>query len=168
MRYWIFAAGLIAVSATAQDQASPWQFFQDAQKTHGLVVASVDSAEGGTQLYLKCDKTGKKSLYAMVYSETQLGRPSPIPMTGTVTYRFDDGSPGEDQWRLYEHVASAINTAGDRALPHLLDGLVKATKLEIRIKPYEGSPVIGTFNVTGAKDALAQVYDSCKDNNPYK
>src|SRR3569623_523887 len=109
MRYWISAAGLIAVSATAQDQASSWSFFQDAQKTHGLVIASVDSMEGGTQFYFKCDKTGKKSVYAMVYSEAQLGRPSPIPSSGGVTYEFDDGSPVKDDWRFYEHVASALN-----------------------------------------------------------
>jgi hypothetical protein len=82
--------------------------------------------------------------------------------------RFDDKAPFEDRWRFYEKYVVAINKDGERSLTRLLSGMGDAQKLELRLYPERGKSKVVTlnFNVAGAKEAIAQVYESCKDTNP--
>lgn len=168
MRYLMLAASLLcAASATAQDQPSSWQFFQDAQQTNGLLIAFVEASDGN-QLVFKCDKPGKRSVYAMFSSDLKLGKPGPIPSQRTTSYRFDNGPTAKDEWRYYERIAVALHTARDNALPKLLQEFDTAKQVELKLEPLEDAPFTSTFDIAGAPAALARVYDSCKDDtNPF-
>jgi len=165
MRYSILAVALVAASATAQVQPSPWSYFQDEVQTKGLLMAFVEAADG-TQFILKCDKSGKRSVYAMVTSPKKLGRPGPIPASRTVTYRFDGGPPEDGAWRYYEQYAVALHTTRDRALVKLLERFGDAKQMELRLEPLNGAPITVLFEIAGAQDAIARVFESCEDENP--
>ena len=84
MRYSILAVALLATSALAQDNSSPWQFAHSGNSDDGPLVAFVNGSDGNT-LAFKCDKPGKRSVYAVISTQDRIGNPSPIPSARTVT-----------------------------------------------------------------------------------
>ena len=166
MRVTISAVALMAVvggAAAAQDQVSAWQFIRN--DPQGPLAAAV-AAKNGNQFIFKCDKPGKRSVYAVFYSEETLGRPGPVPSSRSVTYRFDNGPPVRSDWRYYEHTAVALNLSRIPALSKLLGKMGDGKSMELRVEPLNGPPITSTFDITGAKDAIAQVFESCKDKMP--
>jgi hypothetical protein len=71
MRYMVIALALAAVPAAAQNQASPWQYFEPAG---GTMQAGVVNAQGA-QLIIKCDKPGKGQVFAVVVTPEKLVPP---------------------------------------------------------------------------------------------
>jgi hypothetical protein len=165
MRYSILAVALMATSAAAQDGGSSWQFAHAGNQDDGPLVAFVNASDGNT-LAFKCDKPGKRSVYAAISTEERIGNPSPIPSSRTVTYRFDDGSPQKDNWRYFERIAVAFNTSRDAPIVRFIQRMGNAKQVEIRLEPLNGSPITMTFDVAGAPDALPKVFESCKDSYP--
>jgi hypothetical protein len=162
MRYYLLAAGLLAAATTAQAQTSPWNFAQN-DAAGGSLIAFVEGT-GGNQLVFKCDKPGKRSVYAMFSGDLKLGKPGPIPSQRTTAYRFDNGPTKKDEWRYYEKIAVALHTARDRALIKLIENFDTAKEVELRLDPLEDAPFTSTFDISGAPEALARVYESCKDD----
>jgi hypothetical protein len=162
MRYYLLAAGLLAAATAAEAQTSPWNFVQN-DAGGGSLMAFVQAADGN-QLVFKCDKPGKRSVYAMFSSDLKLGKPGPIPSQRTTSYRFDNGPTTKDEWRYYERIAVALHTARDNALPKLLQDFGTAKQLELKLEPLEDAPFTSTFDISGAPEALARVYESCKDD----
>ena len=76
MRYLTIAVALLAVPVAAQDQASPWQYYEP---EGGTMQAGVVNAQGA-QLILKCDKPGKGQVYAVVVTPEKLVPPSRAPV----------------------------------------------------------------------------------------
>lgn len=164
MRNWIIGVGAaaVAVGASAQDTTSKWAYFEQA----GLPMqAGVQNAEGA-QLILKCDKPGKKSVYAVVVTPDRLVPPSNDPYVLPTEVRFDENAPIEDQWRFYDQSAVAINMRGKQALTRFMDGLPDASKLRLRMYVERGRTVEVSFDVAGAQEAIGRVYESCKDDVP--
>lgn len=165
MRYSILAVALVAAPAAAQDQPSSWQFAHAGNQDDAPLVAFVNGS-GGNTLAFKCDKPGKRSVYAVISTQDRIGKPSPIPASRTVTYRFDDGSPQTDNWRYFERLAVAFNTTRDAPIVRFVARMGDAKHLEMRLEPLDGASITMTFEVGGAKDALPKVFESCKDTYP--
>lgn len=158
------AAALVAGPALAQDQASAWGFF-DANGGSGAGVAG----DGGNQLMIKCDKPGKKEVYAIIVSGSkELGAASITtnPISRPIAFRFDGKPPVDDNWRFYPKSAAATGKTSDRALPRFIGSLAGASKLDLLLDTGLGAPVPMSFNVTGAAAAIKTVYDKCKDEMP--
>lgn len=153
---------VIAGAAAAQSPATSWGAFEQGD-IHGVGVQG-----NGSQLLLKCDKPGRNSVYALVLTDETLLPPGPGFQMRSAELRFDDQPPIEDRWRFYEKYVVAINKDGERSLTRLLGGLSGAQALELRLYPERGKSKTVTlkFDVAGAKDAITQVYESCKDTNP--
>ena len=164
MRYLIAGlATLAAAPLAAQEPASAWGFFEAGEGSSGVGVQSAD----GSQLMLKCDKPGANEVYAVVATRENLVPPTQTFVMRPVAVRFDSGTPFDDRWRFYDHSAVAINKASERSLTRFLADLDDARKLEIRLEPGGRTPPVTlTFDVAGAKEAIAQVYESCKDTIP--
>lgn len=166
MRYRMMGVGLAAAAAaaSAQDQAPSWQYFEP---EGGTIQAGVVAADG-SQLILKCDKPGKRSVYAVLATREKL-----VPATAqapfqmrSAEFRFDEGAPTDDRWRFYDQSAVAIDSGSIKAMSHFLPGLRTATKLRIRLNPERARYVEANFNVAGAADAIGRVYASCQDDIP--
>jgi hypothetical protein len=167
MRYSLLAVALVATSATAQDTTSAWNFYNN-DVGGGTVGATVRAADG-TQFALRCDKPGKKSVYAAVNTETKLGNPGPAPILRNVDYRFDDGKMQKGSWRYYENMAVAIYTSrGERSLVKLLEGVGDAKAMELQLDPVTGLDITVRFDITGVREAVKRVYESCGDDDPIK
>jgi hypothetical protein len=163
MRYMLIAVALAASPAAAQNQASPWQYFEPAG---GTVQAGVVNAQGA-QLILKCDKPGKGQVFAVVVTPEKQVPPSDKPFdTRALELRFDAGAAIEDRWRYYENSVVAIDQKPTIALTRFLNGLADATKLRVRTHPERARYVEAEFEVAGARDAIARVYASCQDQSP--
>ena len=163
MRYWMIAAALAAAPAAAQNQASPWQYYTPAG---GTVQAGVVNAQGA-QLIIKCDKPGKGQVYAVVVTPEKLVPPSNQPFVNrSAELRFDAGATIEDRWRYYENSVVAIDQKPTVALSRFLNGLANAAKFHIRLNPERARYVEAEFDVAGARDAIARVYESCQDQSP--
>lgn len=153
----------VAMAGTAQAQNSSWAYFEG---EGGLLQAGVQGA-GGEQLILKCDERGDGEVFAVIFTPTRLKPPSSRPQPRDVRMRFDEGSPFVDSWRYYEQTVMALNTRRERQLPEFLIELADANELEVVLDPVDGSPVEVNFTVTGAREAVARVYESCGDgSNP--
>src|SRR4051812_4310843 len=166
MRFSILmgAVALAAVPAMAQDQASVWGFF-DANGGSGAGVAG----PGGNQLMIKCDKPGKKEVYAIIVSSTkELGAASITtnPISRPIQFRFDGKPPVSDNWRFYPKSAAATGKTADRALPRFISSVAGAAKMDLILDTGLGAPVPMSFDVTGAGPAIKTVYDKCKDEMP--
>lgn len=163
MRYLMIAAALAAAPAAAQNQASPWQYYEPAG---GTLQAGVVNAQGA-QLILKCDKPGKGQVFAVVVSPEKLVPPSNQPfVTRALELRFDTKAPIEDRWRYYENSVVAIDQKPTIALSRFLNEIADAAKFHIRMNPERARYVEAEFDVTGARDAIARVYTSCQDESP--
>jgi len=154
--------GLAALPVqTAQAQSSAWGYFVPES---GPIQAGVQSPEGG-QLILKCDEPGKGEVFAVIVSPEQLRPASNRPQVRPLWLKFDDGSRDEDGWRHYENSVTALNTRRDRTLVQFLRDLADASTLEVRLEPSDGNPVLLNFQVAGAREAIARVFESCEDEN---
>jgi hypothetical protein len=168
MNRMLIGVALIAVStgALAQDAAeTDWAYFEP----EGAPLQAGVVAEDGSQLILKCDKPGKRSVYAVVATNTSLAAPMSDDRyeSHPVTLRMDENPPWDDNWRFNGRFAMAVDKGNTRALSRLLEKLRSADKVELRFKPNNGLQTIVNFATTGAHDAIARVYASCKDEVPY-
>jgi hypothetical protein len=168
MRHALAAILVAALStvAVAQDQpagqASAWQLFEDGGRSGALV-----KADDGAQIVIKCDKPGRREVHAMILSgEDRLAIPNDRPISRPIRFQFDNKSPSTENWRFYEKYAMASGKTGDRALAHFIVDLRNATKLRAILDTGIASPVEKNFDVTGAKEAIAHVYEACRDNAP--
>ena len=165
MRYTMIAVALAAVPAAAQDQASTWQYFEP---DGGPMQAGVVNAQGA-QLILKCDKPGKKSVYAVVVTPEGL-----VPRNSNGAYqmrpaefRFDENAPVEDRWRFYDHSAVAIDQGSSNSMTRFMGGgLPTASRVRVRFNPERGRWVEADFQIAGAQEAIDRVYASCQDEKP--
>jgi hypothetical protein len=164
MRYWAFGMALAALSAGATAQKSAWGYFGS---PGGETVAGVQAANG-SQLILKCEKPGARSVYAVVVAPTNLAAPLPENRfeSRSVTLRMDTNAPWDDNWRFNDKFAMAVDKGNDRSLTRLLQKLDKASTLQVSLRPFKAAPVMIDFNVAGAHDAIAKVYQDCQDTNP--
>ncbi|MBO9517121.1 MAG: hypothetical protein J7493_03550 [Porphyrobacter sp.] len=164
MRYLVAGAAIVALASVgAQAQNSAWGFFEGGD---GSVGAGVQSADG-SQLILKCDKPGKGTVYAAIIAKEKL-----VPPNNTrfqmrpIELRFDTGATVEERYRFYEQMATAVNQTTEKTLPRLLAGLSNAQTLSVRMNPERARWVETSFNVTGAKDAITQIFQKCQDEIP--
>ena len=169
MAKWIAGAALAALSAGAVAQAPPadtkWGFYTP---EGGTLQAGV-VARDGSQLILKCDKPGKRKVYAVVVATHGLVTPLPDDRyeSHPVTVRVDQDTPYDDDWRFNDKFAMAMDQGNVRALTRLLEQLHDASTVEMRFKPLNQTLTVINFDVTGASDAIARVYASCRDEIPY-
>jgi hypothetical protein len=158
------AAAAVSGGAVAQDQASPWGYYEP---QGGTLQAGVVAADG-SQFILKCDKPGKRKVYAVVVATHSLARPLPDDRFESfpVTVRMDQDAPYEDNWRFNDKFAMAMDQGSTRALTRLLEQLDDASAMELRFKPLNKTQTVVNFNVAGAKEAIERVYASCMDDVP--
>jgi hypothetical protein len=170
MKYSIVAFALAAASgaAVAQDsvapeQASPWEFFEEDGGRNGATVKAPD----GSQLVLKCDKPGRREVHAIVLTAgDRLVPPNNFPVSRGIAIQFDSDSPKTENWGFFERYAIAQGKTSDRALAHFVTALKDASQVRMRLDAAIGADVEMEFNVTGAGDAIAQVYQRCGDTVP--
>jgi hypothetical protein len=171
MRYSLVAVLAVAVSAiaVAQDQpagqaaASGWQTFQEDGGRSGALV----KADNGSQIVVKCDKPGRREVHAMILSSNdKLAVPNDRPISRPIRFQFDGKAPSTENWRFYETYAMASGKTGDRALARFIVDLRNASKVRTILSTGIGPDVDLTFDVTGAKEAIAHVYEACRDNAP--
>jgi len=163
MRYLTIAVALAAVPAAAQNQASPWQYYEPAG---GTLQAGVVNAQGA-QLIIKCDKPGKGQVFAVVVTPEQQIPPTNQPfVTRALELRFDANAPIEDRWRYYENSVVAIDQKPTIALSRFLNELADSAKVLVRTNPERARYVEAEFNVTGAREAIGRVFTSCQDQSP--
>ena len=163
MRYLTIAVALAAVPAAAQNQASPWQYYEPAG---GTLQAGVVNAQGA-QLIIKCDKPGKGQVFAVVVTPEKQIPPTNQPfVTRALELRFDANAPIEDRWRYYENSVVAIDQKPTIALSRFLNELADSAKVLVRTNPERARYVEAEFNVTGAREAIGRVFTSCQDQSP--
>jgi hypothetical protein len=161
----VTALAMIGTAASAQDAApqSVWAYFEG---ENGLLQAGVQTAEG-QQLILKCEQRGDGTVAAVIYSPDRLKAPGVRPQPRPIRMRFDGGSSEIVTWPYFEQTAMALNTRREQQLPPFLVDLADANVLEVMLDPVDGGPIEINFQVAGARDAIARVYESCADgNNP--
>jgi hypothetical protein len=150
-------AGL-ATTAAAQD--SVWGYFEE----NGLLQAGVQNADG-RQLILKCNETGDRKVFARVYSPVAIAPPGLRPVARDVVLRFDDRAPETRRWNYEQFTAEAIHTTRIRELPNFVTQLADASTLRVRVDPVDGTPQNIDFTVTGAREAIRRVLESCQDSS---
>jgi hypothetical protein len=157
-------AALAVLSVGAGAQNSAWGFFGSPGQASGAGVQAAD----GSQLLIKCDKPGKRSVFAVVVATTNLAAPLPAQKfeSQPVTVRMDTGSPYDENWRFNDKFAMAVDQGNVRSLTRLLQKLVGANTMDIQLKPLNHSIYTTSFKVAGAKEAIAKVYADCGDTNP--
>lgn len=158
----VAATAVVAVAGAAQAQrGSAWGYFE----TDGAPLqAGLTSPEGG-QLILKCDETGDNSVFAVIVSPQELRPSTTRPQVRSLWLQFDGGNREEVRWRYYESSVMALNTRRDRNLMPFLEQMVDAENLEIRFDPEDTQPFNITFNVSGAREAIERVFESCEDTS---
>ena len=164
MRYLMVGIALAALSVGATAQNSAWGFFGGPGMASGAGVQAAD----GSQLLIKCDKPGKRQVFAVVVATTNQARPLPSNQYESfpVTLRMDDKPAWDDNWRFNDKFAMAVDQGNTRSLTRLLEQLADAKTVDVRLKPIEHSIYNTTFNVAGAREAIAKVYSDCGDKNP--
>lgn len=171
MRHSLAAVIVAAIStaAVAQDQpageapASAWQNFEQDNGTKGAIIQAAD----GSQLVIKCDKPGRREVHAMILSaDKKLAAPSSRPVSRPIRFQFDNKSPSTENWRFYETRAEALGKTGDRALARFITDLRRASRLRMILDTGIGPNVEMNFDVTGAGEAVAHVYEACNDSPP--
>ena len=158
-------AACAALPAAAAAQDGNWGYYEPGDGTMQAGIAG----DNGAQLILKCDKPGKRSVYAVVATRTSLVPPMSDDKfeSHPVTLRMDENAPWEDNWRFNDRFAMAVDKGNERATTRLLEKLRTADQVEMRFKPNNGSLTVVRFATRGAEDAIARVYASCKDTVPY-
>jgi hypothetical protein len=167
MRHALVALATVAISASAvaQDQpaASQWQLFEEDSGRSGALI----KADDGSQIVLKCDTPGRREVHAIIMSaDKKLAVPTTRPISRSIRFQFDSKSPATENWRFYETYATALGKTGDRALARFVVDLRKASSLRLRLSTGIGPDVDMSFNVAGAQEAIAHVYEKCRDNAP--
>lgn len=167
MKYAVLALATAAASSAALAQApaaATWEFFEADGGRNGASLKAPD----GSQLVLKCDKPGRREVHAIFLAggEDKLAAPSQRPVSRPITFQFDGGAPRTENWSFYERYAMAQGKTADRALARFVAGLRGATKVNLRLDTGISSDVVMNFDVAGARDAVAKVYDLCKDSQP--
>lgn len=158
----IAAAALVACAGAAQAQtSSAWAYFES---DNAPLQAGVVSPQGG-QLILKCDEPGEGSVFAVIVSPQQLRPSTTRPQVRALWLQFDDGNREEVRWRYYDQSVMALNTRRDRNLGPFLREMVDADRLEVRFDPADSQPFNISFTVTGARDAIDRVFESCEDES---
>ena len=164
MRCMITGLVLATIATAAAAQDSKWGFYEpgDGTMQAGVVATS------GEQLIVKCDKPGKRSVLAVVVSNVSIAPPLPDNrwQTRPVTVRIDQDPPFDAAWRYNDKFAMAVDQGNTRSLTRLLEQLADAKTVDVRLKPIEHSQYNTTFNVAGAREAIAKVYSDCGDTNP--
>lgn len=159
---WI-AAAMAMLGSAATAQTSAWAYFES---EGGLLQAGVQTANG-EQLIFKCDERGDGKVVAVIYTPARLKPPAARPQPRPVRMRFDAGATQVESWPYYEQTVMALNTRRERQLPPFLTNIADAHAFEVVLDPVDGSPIEITFQVTGAREAIARVYESCGDStNP--
>jgi hypothetical protein len=93
-------------------------------------------------------------------AQTFVMRPADIKVGDKLSYN--------DRLRFYDHSVVAINKGAERSLTRLLTDLGGAKTIELRLDPEPSKIPIVTikFDVVGASEAIAHVYEACKDTKP--
>ena len=156
------AIAAMAAGASAQDAASKWMYFEPEGQP---MQAGVVNAQGA-QLLLKCDKPGKKSVYAVMVNSAPLVPTARDPFLLPTEVRFDENAPQEDRWRFIGNSAMAMDARGNQALTRFMDGLPTASKVRLRMYVERGRNIEVNFDVAGAQEAMRRVYESCQDDLP--
>ena len=164
MRYWVLGVAVAALSAGATAQNSAWGFFGSPGQAAGAGVQAAD----GSQLLIKCDKAGKRQVFAVVVATSNLARPLPSNQYESfpVSLRMDDEATWDDNWRFNDKFAMAVDQGNARSLTRLLEQLADAKTVSVQLKPLDHAIYHTTFDVAGAREAIAKVYADCKDTNP--
>jgi len=165
MKKIMLAAALAALSTGAAAQDGNWGYFEPGD---GTIQAGVAGANG-SQLILKCDKPGKRKVYAVIVSPTAVAAAKGASgfESRDVRLAFDGTAPLDDQWRFNDKFAMAMDDTNLRAMTRFSEKMADAKKLEVILKPLQKAPVQLDFDVTGARGALTRVYESCKDQLPF-
>ena len=165
MKKIMFAAILVALPAGSMAQDGNWGYYEPGDGTLQAGIAG----ENGSQLILKCDKTGKDRVYAVIAVNTELA-----PAKGAsgfesrdVRLTYDGGSPVDDQWRFNDKFAMAMNDHSVRAMARFGQKLADAQKLDVLLRPFRKAPVRVSFDVTGARAAMERVFEACRDELPF-
>ncbi|MFC3099074.1 hypothetical protein [Alteraurantiacibacter palmitatis] len=157
------ALAAMAVSVGASAQESAWGYFEDEA---GVLQAGVQTPDG-RQLILKCNAPGERSVFAVLYTPAALGAPSTRANIRDIQLQYDNGPPVTRRWRYYQFTVEAVNTRRDQELPPFLQRLADVQNLKVRLTPVDGAPQSIEFNVSGAREAIGRVYESCRDStNP--
>lgn len=157
---------LVALSTGVSAQDTNWGFFEP---DGGTMQAGI-AGENGSQLILKCDKTGKHRVYAVVVATRQLAaaRGASGYESGKVTLTFDGKAPMIDDWRFNDKFAMAMDDQNLRAMSRFGERLADAKTLELIFEPRNMAAAIAVeFEVSGAREAMNLVYESCKDTIPF-
>ena len=166
LRYLVLVASLGAFSSAAQAQeeaASPWEFFVEEGGRSGALV----KAENGSQIVFKCDKPGQREVHAIILSPAdRLAVPTPRPISRPITFQFDGGSPRKENWGFFEHHAIAQGRTSDRALARFVNGLKGTSSVKMRLDTGISREVVLDFETAGAQEAIARVYETCRDRMP--
>lgn len=165
MRNWILGASLAVLSTGALAQETDWKFYEPDDAPMQAIALSKD----GSRLILKCDKPGKQKVFAVVVANSNLAAPMPDDQyeSRPVTLRMDESAAWEDNWRVNDRFAMAVDQGNTRSLTRLLEKLAKADKVELRLKPIRRNPVVIEYETTGARNAIEMVYASCEDTIPF-
>lgn len=165
MKKAIFAAAVAALPAGAIAQDGNWGYYEPGDGTMQAGVAGAN----GAQLILKCDKPGKRKVYAVVVSPTAVAAAKGASgyESRDVRLTFDSRPPVDDQWRFNDTFAMAMDDTNLRAMSRFGQNLADAQKLEVILKPYQKAQVQLSFDVTGARAAMERVYEACKDELPF-
>lgn len=161
--YWI-AGALAALPAVALAQETDWKFYEP----DGAPMQAILIAAGGEQFIMKCDKPGKQKVYAVLVNNSEIAAPSSDDKyeSRPVRVRMDDGSPWEDNWRYNGKFAMAVDKGTTRSMTRVVEKLVNANSMEVRLEPLRKAPVVLRFDSKGARQAVDLVYESCKDTPP--
>lgn len=171
MRYLAVALSVAAASSMAVAQGQPtmspgpgqWQYFQSG----GMNGARVKGTGGS--LVVKCDKPGKREVYAMLVSDdAKLAISQQAPPSRPIRYVVDDKTIKTGSWRFYDTYATALGKTADGGaeLDHFIIELRKGSKIEMRANTGMSADVVFGFDVTGAREAVTHVYQMCKDEPP--
>ncbi len=164
MRYTIAGLAMAAIATTAAAQDSKWGYYDPGDGTMQAGVV----APSGEQLIIKCDKPGKKQVFAVIAANISIAPPLPDNrwQTRPVTLRADENPPRDDAWRYNDKFAMAVDRGNERSMTRLVQDLAGADAVQITLQPLEQSPTVLTFQTAGAKEAIERVYKTCKDSSP--
>ncbi|GEM_PF-1040204 len=153
-------AAIALTAGAAYAQNSAWGYFEG---ENGLLQAGVGNAEG-QQIILKCDEDGNNKVYAAIHSPDSLAGVQQRPPARDVKLQFDGGRIVDTRFRYHPNTAIALNNRRESVLSDLLGPMADANEVTIWLDPEDGTEIRMTFTVTGARDAINRVFESCGDN----